>query len=134
MKFSYDLNSKYVHLLDKLLRADKRLELDEYKTGTGIGDLNSQIQKIKEKNGSLKFPFLYFYLDKTNYPDISLKSTIVVNKESDLKLSERRLYIKMYGLLGYLKRLIKIKIIKFFPFGRSINNKILSKKFNSDKA
>lgn len=131
MKFSYDLEAKHVHHIDDLLKADKEAKLDEYKANTEIGDLKSQMNVIKTKNGVLKFPFLYFYLDKTAYPNINLKSTFVVNKQKDLKLSKNKLYIKMYGLPGFIRRKIKILSLKYIPFARRIHNYFLSKSFNN---
>lgn len=132
MKFSYNLASSHVHLLKDLLKADKRLELDEYKAGGNIGSLKVQIDDIKRNNnGNIKFPFMYFYLDKDKYPEeIYIKNVFVVEKEEDLNLSEKQLYIRFLGIRKYMYRRIRQELFKL-PFIKFLYYKKISKPFNS---
>jgi hypothetical protein len=123
MKFSLDLQSRACFLLEDLIKADSEFRLEEYKEEkTEIGDIHKQIQD--------KDIFLFFYLDKTFFPKISLKSVFVVKKKEYLKLNRKQLGIKYYGRSKYYKiRIYRFLVNNIFLL-KIINNRIMSKQYN----
>ena len=121
MEFSFNLDYRHSFLLEHLIAADNDLRLDEYKVnGTGIGNIKEQIVE--------KDIFKFVYLDKTFYPNQTIKSVFVVKKESYLELSKRQLGIKYYGWLSYYKKRIYYYLVNHFSIVKRLNSYLIGRK------